>query len=113
MTQPKDSSILISALWMIAISVLLFFAPAVNGFIGGAVGGYKAGSMSRGLTAGILPAIVVGAALWVLLALFDAPVLGFFGGIAVGLWAVLSSAGLLLGAAIGGTIAPNRPAVSI
>jgi hypothetical protein len=108
----KDSSIVASALWMIAISVLLFFAPAVNGLIGGAVGGYKAGSISRGLAAGVLPAIVVGAALWVILALFDAPILGFFGGVAVGLWALLSSLGLLLGAAFGGAIAPDRPAAA-
>jgi hypothetical protein len=93
--------------------VLLFFAPAVNGLIGGAVGGYKAGSVSRGLAAGVLPAIVVAAALWVILALFDAPILGFFGGVAVGLWALLSSLGLLLGAAVGGAIAPERPAASM
>lgn len=59
MAQGKDSSIVASALWMIVISVVLFFAPAVNGLIGGAVGGYKAGSISRGLAAGILPALVV------------------------------------------------------
>lgn len=113
MAQAKDSSIVASALWMIVISVVLFFAPAVNGLIGGAVGGYKAGSISRGLAAGILPALVVGAALWVILALFNAPVLGFFGGVAVGLWALLSSLGLLLGAAVGGAIAPERPGASI
>jgi hypothetical protein len=95
---------------MILISVALFFAPAINGLIGGAVGGYKAGSVSRGLAAGVLPAIVVGLALWVILAMFNAPILGFFGGVTMGLWALLSSAGLLLGAAIGGAIAPGRPA---
>lgn len=110
MVQVKDKSIAVSALWMIFISMALFFMPAVNGLVGGAVGGYKAGSIARGLAASVLPAIALGAALWVLLALFDAPILGFFGGVAVGLWALLSSAGLLLGAAIGDALAPDRPA---
>lgn len=89
---------------MIVISAVLFFLPAINGLIGGAVGGYKAGSPGRGLLAGILPAIVVGLLLWASFALFNAPILGFFGGVAVGLWALFSSAGLLIGALIGGAL---------
>lgn len=108
MTQLRDSSILTSSLWMIGISLLLFFLPAVNGLIGGAVGGYKAGSAGRGIGAAIVPSIVVGLSLWGLLAWFDRPVLGFFGGIAVGLWALVSSVSLLIGAAIGGVMAPRR-----
>lgn len=109
MAQGRDSSIVASAFWMIAISLLLFFLPAVNGLIGGAVGGYKAGSAPRGLSAAILPSIVVGLILWLVFALFDAPILGFFGGLAVGLWAVISSLSLLLGAVLGGLFAPHRP----
>lgn len=108
MAEMRDSSILTSSLWMIAISLLLFFVPAVNGLVGGAVGGYKAGSASRGLVAALLPSIVVGLALWGLLATYGRPVLGFFGGLAVGLWALISSVALLIGAAIGGVLAPNR-----
>lgn len=108
MAQARDSSILTSSLWMIAISLVLFFLPAVNGLVGGAVGGYKAGSAGRGLMAAVVPAIVVGLSLWGLLASFDRPILGFFGGLAVGLWALISSVSLLVGAAIGGVIAPTR-----
>ena len=110
MADLRDSSILASSLWMIGISLLLFFVPAVNGLVGGAVGGYKAGSAGRGLIAAILPSIVVGLALWGLLAWYDKPILGFFGGLAVGLWALISSVALLIGAAIGGVVAPNRGA---
>ena len=110
MAQLKDSSILVSSLWMIVISLVLFFLPALNGLIGGAVGGYKAGSAGRGLTAAVLPSIVVGIALWALFALFDAPVIGFLGGLAVGLFALISSIGLLIGAVIGGAVAPARGA---
>jgi hypothetical protein len=100
-----ETSLFVCALWMIGISLVLFFLPAINGLIGGAVGGYKAGSASRGLGAAILPAIVSGIGIWVLLAVFDAPILGFLAGIAVGLWAFISSIGLLIGAAIGGAMA--------
>lgn len=108
MNQLKDSSVLVSSLWMIGISVLLFFVPAINGLIGGAVGGYKAGSAPRGVSAAILPSIIVGLLLWLIFAMFDAPVLKFFGGLAVGVWAIISSVGLLIGAAIGGLMAPDR-----
>ena len=108
MPQTKDSSIFVSSLWMIGISLLLFFVPALNGLIGGAVGGYKAGSAGRGITAAVLPSIVVGLLLWGLFVIFDAPVLGFFGGLAIGLWALISSIGLLIGAVVGGAMAPAR-----
>lgn len=108
MAQAKDSSIIASSFWMIVISLVLFFLPAINGLIGGAVGGYKAGSAGRGLTAAVLPAIVVGLGLWAIFAIFDAPVIGFLGGLAVGIWALISSIGLLIGAAVGGAIAPAR-----
>jgi hypothetical protein len=108
MAQARDSSILASSLWMILISLLLFFLPAINGLIGGWVGGYKAGSVGRGMGAAVLPSIVVGAVLWIALASYGRPLLGFFGGLAVGLWALISSVGLLIGAAIGGVMAPDR-----
>jgi len=108
MAQPKDSSIIASSMWMILVSLLLFFLPAVNGLIGGAVGGYKAGSAKRGLIAAVLPAVVVGILLWVIFAIFDAPLIGFIGGLAVGIWALFSSLGLLVGALIGGAMAPPR-----
>ncbi len=113
MSQRKDSSIIASSLWMIVISLLLFFLPAINGLLGGAVGGYKAGSVGRGLAAGILPSVVVGALLWIAFAMFDAPLIGFLGGLAVGLWALLSSIGVLLGAVVGGLMAPKRRHVGV
>lgn len=103
----RRSSLFVSMLWMIVISMLLFFLPAINGLVGGGVGGYKAGSAGRGLGAAILPAAIVGASIWVLLAIFDAPILGFLSGIAVGIWAMFSSLGLLIGAIIGGALAPE------
>jgi hypothetical protein len=93
---------------MLVISMILFFAPAINGLVGGLVGGYKAGSAGRGLAAAVLPAVVVGLLSWILFASFHAPFLGFIGGVAIGLWALFSSVGLLIGALVGGAVAPSR-----
>lgn len=109
----RQTSLFVCALWMLVISLVLFFLPGVNGLIGGGVGGYKAGTVGRGLAAAVLPAILVGAAIWALLALFNAPVIGFLSGLAVGLWALFSSIALLVGAAIGGLMAPERDDVFV
>lgn len=109
MANGQASSLLVCAIWMIVISMILFFLPALNGLIGGAVGGYKAGSAMRGLGAAILPAIISGIGIWVLLAVFDAPILGFLAGMAIGLWALVSSIGLLIGALLGGAVSPYSP----
>lgn len=104
----ERSSIVGSSIWMIGISLVLFFLPAINGLIGGVVGGYKAGTVGRAISAAVLPAVVVFFGVWGLMAMFDHAVIGFISGIAVGLWALFSSIGLLLGAVIGGAISPKR-----
>jgi len=105
----RRSSIVAGSAWMVLISLLLFFVPLLNGFVGGLVGGYKVGTVSRGLAAAVLPAVVVGVGLWVLLAIADLPVLGMLAGVAIGLAVVFSEIGLFLGAVLGGVLAANRP----
>src|SRR5688572_17927432 len=61
----RHSTLWAGAGWMIGLSLLLFFIPAVNGMIAGGVGGYLVGSWSRALTAAILPAIVMAVAFWI------------------------------------------------
>jgi hypothetical protein len=98
------STVWAGAAWMIGLSLLLFFVPAVNGLIAGAVGGYLVGSWSRALTAAVLPAIVVAIALWFGFGLMGLPVIGFLTGTAISLWIIFSELGLFLGAALGGTL---------
>lgn len=107
-----STSIVAGSLWMIGIALVLFFLPLVNGLIGGLVGGYKVGTPGRALSAAILPAVVVAGGLWLLLALFDAPILGFAAGTAAGVLIVLADLGLVVGALIGGVLArkPVPPA---
>jgi hypothetical protein len=101
-------SIVMAAVWMVVISLLLFFLPLVNGLIGGAVGGYKAGSPSRGFIAALVPSILVAGLLWAVFALFGGPVLGFFAGAAAGMLVLLADVGLFIGALIGGYFAETR-----
>lgn len=108
MANYERSSVLVSSVWMIGVSLVLFFLPAVNGLIGGVVGGYKAGTIGRALSAAVLPAIVVFFGVWGLMAMFDHAVIGFISGIAVGIWAIISSISLFIGALIGGAIAPKQ-----
>ena len=97
-----NANIIAGSLWMVAISLALFFLPAVNGLIGGLVGGFKVGSPRNALIAAILPALVIGAGLVFLLNVLGFPVLGFFAGAAVGSLVALSEVGLILGALLGG-----------
>ena len=96
------------SLWMVGISIALFFLPVVNGLIGGFVGGYKVGSTGRAIVAAILPGFIAGAALWGLMSVFDHPVMGLFSGIAASLWIALANLGVLIGAAVGGAVASSK-----
>jgi hypothetical protein len=107
------SSVVGGSLWMIGISLALFFLPAINGFLGGLIGGYKVGGAGRALGAAILPAVIVGLGLWLLLAVLDAPLIGLMSGVALMVLILCSSLGLLAGAAIGGAAANNdRPHIA-
>lgn len=108
--RPREdrSSIVAGSAWMVVISIALFFVPILNGLVGGLVGGYKVGGVKRALIAAILPAIVVGIALWVILAILDAPLIGFFAGAALGLIVLFADVGLFIGAAIGGAMSTRR-----
>lgn len=101
-------NLVMAAVWMVVISLLLFFVPLVNGLIGGAVGGYKAGTPRRGFMAALIPSILVAGFLWVVFGLFGGPVLGFFAGVAAGLLVLLADVGLFIGALIGGYFAETR-----
>ena len=102
------SSVFIGALWMVGISLVLFFLPLINGLIGGLVGGYKVGAIGKALLAAVIPAIVVAFGLWLILAVFDPPMIVLVGGLAGGFLVLLADVGLFIGAAIGGAIAQKR-----
>lgn len=94
----SSANIINGSLWMVGITLALFFIPAVNGLIGGLVGGYKIGSPKNALIAAVLPAVVIGVGLVFFFSILGFPVLGFFAGAAIGALVALSEVGLLIGA---------------
>src|SRR5687768_7846708 len=104
MEQPQivnhHAGIVMGAIWMVVLSLALFFVPGVNGLIAGLVGGYLVGSLARAMAAAILPALIVAIGLWILLAAVGMPILGFFAGAAITVLIVLAELGLFLGAAL-------------
>lgn len=104
----RSTSIVAGSFWMVAVSLLLFFVPLINGVVGGAIGGYKVGSVGRALLAALLPALFVGVGLWALLFVLDAPVWGLLAGMTGVMLIIVSELGLFVGAAIGGALSPRR-----
>lgn len=106
MAESTNGSILAGMIWMFILSLLLFWLPGLGSLIAGIVGGKQAGGILAGLTAALLPGIVVAIALFFAGTMLTAlPVVG----------AVLAGGGLLLyilyipplliGALIGGLLA--------
>jgi hypothetical protein len=107
----RRSSVLGASVWMVVITVALFFVPLVNGLVGGFVGGYKAGAVGAALAAALLPAVVIGALVWALVASFaGAPGWGLVAGMGGVMLVALSEVSLFVGAAIGGLVGRVRPA---
>ncbi|MBC7659199.1 MAG: hypothetical protein H7249_05770 [Chitinophagaceae bacterium] len=105
---PRASNVVSASLWMVGITLVLFFLPLFNGLIGGFVGGYKVGTPGRAIGAAVLPAAVASAGLWLLLMSFHLPVIGFVAGLAVGILILLSDLGIFVGALIGGAVSNRR-----
>ena len=97
-----NTNVAIGALWMVGITLALFFLPTLNGLIGGFVGGYKVGSVKRALAAAILPGVISAVGLWVIFAILGSPIFGVLAGSALLLMIALSEIGLFIGAALGG-----------
>jgi hypothetical protein len=101
-TSKPKTSIALGAVWMVAITLVLFWLPLLNGFLGGLVGGYKVGGIKRALLAALLPAAIVTVALSVFLIALDLPIVGLVAGLTGGALVIIADLGLFLGAAIGG-----------
>ncbi len=104
-----QNSVLAASFWMVAVSLLLFFVPLVNGIIGGFVGGYKLGSVGRALRAAIPPAIIVATVLWIAFAILQVPVWELLAGMRRAALIALADVGIFVGAAIGGALGSRVP----
>ncbi len=93
--------------WMLVLSLLLFWLPVLGMFIAGLVGGRKAGSVGTAIAAVLLPALVVAVVMFFMAtALTGMPVLGAIAGFGAGVLVVANVVPLLVGAVVGGILAP-------
>jgi hypothetical protein len=100
------SSIVGASVWMLVITLLLFWLPFVGPLLGGVIGGRKAGGVGRAILASLVPAFVVAALLLVLAtALTGMPLIGAIAA-AGGFALVAAQVGpMILGAILGGLMA--------
>ena len=92
--------------WMLVLSLLLFWLPVLGMFIAGLVGGRKAGSVGTAIAAVLLPALVVAVVMFFMAtALTGMPVLGAIAGFGAGVLVVANVVPLLVGAVVGGILA--------
>lgn len=106
MSEKSGGSIIMGMIWMFIISLLLIWLPGLGPLIAGIVGGKSAGGVMAGLTAAMLPGLILAGALFA----FGATLTGlpFIGAIIAGggvLLYIIYIPALLIGALIGGLLA--------
>ncbi len=102
----NEGSILAAIIWMVVLSVLLFWLPILGPLIAGFVGGQKAGGVAAGIVAVILPAVILGGLSFVFATAFSGiPIIGMLAGAGTLVFALSGIGPLLLGAIIGGILA--------
>jgi hypothetical protein len=106
MSRSGRSSIVGASLWMLVITLLLFWLPFLGPLLGGIVGGRKAGGVGRGILAALVPAFVIGVLLLMLATLLTGmPLIGAVAA-AGGFVLVAAQVGpMILGAILGGLLA--------
>jgi hypothetical protein len=108
---PRQTSLVQGSIWMMVVSVVLFFLPGVNGFVGGVIGGARSGDAWSAFRASVLPALVTTILLWFVYAVFDARVL-YFSNLSPFTLSLTSGLAMLLGALVGGSGATSRSATA-
>ena len=99
-------SVVGGAIWMMVISVLLFWLPVIGPLLAGLVGGKKAGGVGNGILAALLPGVVLAVVLLLASTLMTGlPMVGALMAATGFLFYVLNVGVLLLGAIVGGLLA--------
>ena len=92
-------------LWMIFISILLFWLPVIGPLIAGFVGGRKAGGVGPAICAVFLPALLIGVFLFSFATVLTGlPLLGVVAGTGSLFFTVGEIGPLLIGAIVGGAV---------
>lgn len=94
-----------ATLWMIGLSVLMFWIPVAGPVFAGFVGGLKAGSVGPAIAVAVLPAILVAALVFVMSSVVELPGIEAPVGVGMLLVMVFQSLPLVAGAVLGGALA--------
>lgn len=101
----EHKKILGPSIWMIIISLLLFWLPGVGPLIAGYVGGKMAGDVSHAFKAALLPMVLVGVVVFFAITLIGLPIVGAIAGAAVIIYIAIIEIALIAGAVVGGLLA--------
>jgi hypothetical protein len=101
----QEGSVGSALLWMVGLSILLFWLPTIGPLVAGFVGGRKAGGVGPALIAAIIPAVLVAALIFPLGTLVSLPVIGALVGAGLFFVILFQSAPLLIEVLIGGALA--------
>ena len=113
MEQQQRKEVMRGELWMVLVSLALFFIPAINGLVAGLFGGYRIGDTKRALAAAVVAGVVTGVGTWLLLKFTHPPLIGHLKGVALLSWVLVSVAALFTGVVLGAIsrqMATHRPA---
>jgi len=106
MAGEKNGSIIMGMIWMMIVSLLLFWLPGLGPLLAGIVGGKIAGGVGAGLIAALLPGILLSVALFFAGTLLTGvPVIGAIAAMGVMTLVLINIIPLLIGALIGGLLA--------
>ena len=101
----SEGSITSGMLWMLFISILLFWLPVIGPLIAGIVGGKKAGGIGAAIMAVFLPAIIVGVGAFALASVLSGlPAFGMVAALGGVTLALMNVGPLLVGAIVGGIL---------
>ncbi|MBI3979290.1 MAG: hypothetical protein HY331_13995 [Chloroflexi bacterium] len=90
-----------ASMWMLGLTLLLFWLPGLGPFIAGFVGGRKAGGVGPAIVAALMPAFLLAIAVIVLATLGMMPFAGILAGSVLFIAVAASSLPLIAGAVAG------------
>ncbi len=102
----RKGSVMEGMLWMLGLSLALFWMPFVGPLVAGFVGGRKAGSAGRAAMAVFMPGVVYAILAFLIGGLLDwLPLFGLITGLGAFVMSFVQIVPLLIGAVIGGSTA--------
>lgn len=107
-TVEPRASLIKATLWMVGLSILLFWLPILGPLVAGVVGGWFAGTVGRAVLASLMPAVLLVVLIVGIGTLFEVPVVGALAGGAIGLVILFGDLPLVLGAIIGAVVSQRR-----